>query len=88
VTSAEFPDPRAYLHVAADLRAQIEGGRFGPGQPVPSITALQDRYGYSRQTIAKGLRILEREGLLCRVRGFEYHVPSESIRPLVVPPRG
>jgi DNA-binding GntR family transcriptional regulator len=87
MTSAGFPDPRSYLRVAADLRAEIEAGRFRPGQPVPSITVLQDKYGYSRPTIAKGLRVLEREGLLCRVRGLEYHVPSESLRPLVVPPR-
>jgi len=81
-------DPRRYLRVAADLRAEIEGGRLRPGQPAPSIAALQRGYGYNRATIAKGLRVLEGEGLLCRVRGLEYHVPSEWIRPLVVPPRG
>jgi DNA-binding GntR family transcriptional regulator len=81
----ESPDPRRYLRVASDLRVEIRDGLFLPGQPVPSITALQRRYGYSRPTIAKGLRALEREGLLCRVRGLGYHVPSESLSLLVVP---
>jgi GntR family transcriptional regulator len=82
-----FPDPRPYLRVASDLRAQITGGGLEPGQPIPTIAALQDKYGYGRQTIAKGLRVLEHEGLLCRVRGLGYHVPSRSLAPLVVPPR-
>lgn len=82
-----FQDPRPYLRVAADLRAQITGGILEPGQPVPTIGALQDKYEYGRQTIAKGLHVLEQEGLLCRVRGLGYHVPSRSLAPLVVPPR-
>jgi DNA-binding transcriptional MocR family regulator len=83
-----FSDPRKYLRIAEDLRAQIAGGTLAPGEPIPSITIMQDKYGISRQTIAKGLRILEREGLLCRVRGEGYYVPSESLAPLIVPPRG
>jgi GntR family transcriptional regulator len=82
-----FSDPRPYLRVAADLRVQITGGILVPGQPVPSIPVLQSTYGYSRQTIAKGLHVLEREGLLCRIRGLGYYVPSESLTPLIVPPR-
>jgi DNA-binding GntR family transcriptional regulator len=85
--TAGFSDPRKYLRIAEDLRAQIVGGTLVSGEPIPSITVLQDKYGISRQTIAKGLRILEREGLLCRVRGEGYYVPSESLAPLIVPPR-
>jgi DNA-binding GntR family transcriptional regulator len=87
VVAVAFPDPRPYLRVAADLRAQITGAVLEPGQPIPTIGALQDKYGYGRQTIAKGLRVLEQEGLLCRIRGLGYHVPSRSLAPLVVPPR-
>jgi hypothetical protein len=87
VVSAIFHDPRPYLQIAAYLRAEIEGGALRPGQPVPSIEVLRGRFGYSRSTVGKGLRVLEREGVLCRVRGLGYHVPSPSLGPLVVPLR-
>jgi DNA-binding GntR family transcriptional regulator len=82
----QHSDPRPYMQIAARLRSQIADGCFTAGQPIPSITVLCEQYGYSRQTISKGLRVLEREGILCRIRGLEYHVYSPSLSPLVVPP--
>ena len=81
------PDPRPYMQVAAGIRAAIAAGTLTSGQPVPTIPVLCRQHGCSRSTAGKGLRLLEREGLICRVRGLGYYVPSESIKPLIVPPR-
>jgi DNA-binding GntR family transcriptional regulator len=75
------------MKIAAAVRERISGGSLVPGKPVPTITELCQLYGYSRGTVRKGLRILEGEGLLCRVRGLGYYVPSESLSPLVIPSR-
>jgi hypothetical protein len=83
-----YRDLRRYVRIADAVREQIAEGSLVPGQPVPTITELCLRYGHCRATISKGLRLLESEGLLCRVRGLGYYVPSESVSPLVVAPRG
>lgn len=70
----------------SSLRAIFElispDGSLVPGEPVPSIAVLRRVHGYSRSTVGKGLRMLEAEGLLCRVRGLGYYVASESLAPL------
>ena len=81
------PDPRRYLKIAGDIREQVANGTLAPGKPIPAITVLCRQYDYSRGTVRKGLRILEQEGILCRVRGLSYYVSSESLAPLVTPPR-
>jgi GntR family transcriptional regulator len=80
-------DPRRYIKLAAIIREQVTDGTLVPGMPIPSIRLLCQEYEYSRGTVAKGLRILEQEGILCRVRGLGYYVSSQSLTPLVVPPR-
>jgi len=65
-------DPRRYMKIA--------GG-------IPAITVLCQQYEYCRGTVARGLRILEQEGILCRVRGLGYYVSGNSLAPLVMPPR-
>lgn len=67
-------DPRAYVRIAGLVRAQIEAGTLAPGDPVPSITSLVQEHGVARQTAAKGLRLLETEGLVRRVPGLGYYV--------------
>lgn len=71
-------DPRAYVRIAALVRAQIESGQLAAGQPVPSITTLVQEHGVARQTAAKGLRLLESEGLLYRVPGLGYYVTERK----------
>lgn len=71
-------DPRAYVRIAALVRAQIESGDLTAGQPVPSITSLVQEHGVARQTAAKGLRLLESEGLLHRVPGLGYFVTERA----------
>jgi DNA-binding GntR family transcriptional regulator len=85
-TALPFPDPRPFVQVADDIRAHIGDGSLVPGEPIPSIAVLCRVHGYSRSTVSKGLRLLEAEGLLCRVRGLGYYVASESLAPLVERP--
>lgn len=64
------------MRIAAFVRQGLSEGRWGPGDPVPSITTLSQEYGVARQTAAKALRLLEAEGLLTRVPGLGYFVTS------------
>jgi GntR family transcriptional regulator len=67
-------DPRVYMRLAASLRRQIADGQLRSGQPVTSITVLCQQHGTVRQTAAKAMGVLEREGLILRVPGLGYYV--------------
>ncbi len=67
-------DPRLYMQTAKLLRTQIEDGTLKPDGQALSISALCRRTGQSRQTVAKGLQLLEREGWLTRIPGRGYYV--------------
>jgi len=58
-------DPRpAYVQVASSLRAGILTRQYGPGQKLPSGSALAQQYGVARMTIQQAIRILRDEGLI------------------------
>jgi GntR family histidine utilization transcriptional repressor len=63
---AELP---AYEQVKAWIRGHIASGQWRPGDPVPSESALMDRFGVSRMTVNRALRELAAEGLVHRVQG-------------------
>lgn len=67
-------DPGAYRRVVEAVHQQIVDGTLCSGQAAPSITSLSERYGHARQDCAKGLRMLEDEGLLTRVPGLGYYI--------------
>lgn len=63
--------------VAHALRDAILGGRYGPGDPLPSERSLADQFGVNRSTIREGIHRLEAWGLVevrqggsTRVRDF------------------
>lgn len=72
------PDPRKYIRLAAELRAQIEDGTLAPGKPVPSRTQLAAQTGWSPITCVKALRLLEKEGFLSRYPGLGYYVRQQN----------
>lgn len=74
--SANEPDPRAYVRIAAGVRGQILSGALAPGTPSPSVTALAREHGRARATCARALRLLADEGLLTRYPGLGYYVRS------------
>ena len=63
------PDGPRYRAVAAELRAQIESGELGPGDPLPSEAMLGHRYGISRGTARHALAELEGAGLVEAIHG-------------------
>jgi DNA-binding GntR family transcriptional regulator len=73
-------DPRAYMRVAAAVRRQIAEGCLAPGASLPSITVLCREHALSRQTVGKGLRLVEEEGLIYRVPGLGYFVSWDTGR--------
>jgi GntR family transcriptional regulator len=72
-------DPRIYMRIAADLRAQIQDGRLKPGEPVPSIARLRQETGISRKTISKGIRVLADEGLISQFWGRGLYVTDPGM---------
>jgi DNA-binding GntR family transcriptional regulator len=72
-----FVDPRRYMHVADRVRTQIREGRLHPGDHVSRSKLLADT-GYSIRSVAHGLQVLEREGLLARIPGLGYYVTGNT----------
>jgi len=58
-----------YAQVAADLRAAILRGDFGPDEQIPTEAELCARYDVSRFTVREALRQLQNEKLIRRKRG-------------------
>ncbi|WP_433230909.1 GntR family transcriptional regulator [Actinomadura formosensis] len=56
-------------NIAANLRHQVETGRFQPGDALPSEAQLSRRYGVSRTTARAALLALEAAGLVTCVHG-------------------
>ncbi|MFJ1581797.1 GntR family transcriptional regulator [Streptomyces sp. NPDC088197] len=59
--TAERPE---YLRIAAEIREQISGGTYGPGDKLPTLPELGDVYGVSETTIRNALAVLRSEGLI------------------------
>ena len=53
-----------YEAIYNKLRNQIFSGRFRPGDLLPSENQLCGEFGASRETVRKGLKALEQEGLI------------------------
>ncbi|MEV6036083.1 GntR family transcriptional regulator [Nonomuraea sp. NPDC052116] len=60
------PEPQtgSASRIAADLRAAIADGRFGPGAKLPTVRDLMEQYGVSRNTASKAVAQLSTEGLI------------------------
>jgi DNA-binding GntR family transcriptional regulator len=71
------PDPRIYVRIAEDLRQKIRTGVIESNTPV-SITYLSQEWGASRQTAAKAVHALARDGLLRRYPGVGYYVIART----------
>lgn len=58
---------RVYTQIADRLRERICSGEFPPGSALPSEAALGRAFGVARNTVRRGLAILEDEGLLVTI---------------------
>ncbi|WP_063759537.1 GntR family transcriptional regulator [Kitasatospora sp. NRRL B-11411] len=63
-------DERApYVQVADIIRAEIAAGERAPGDKLPSVKKLAERFGLAEMTVHSGLRILREEGLIVATPG-------------------
>ncbi|MEZ1969246.1 GntR family transcriptional regulator, partial [Staphylococcus aureus] len=51
-----------YEHIAKQLNAFIHQSNFKPGDKLPNVTQLKERYQVSKSTIIKALGLLEQDG--------------------------
>ncbi|MGW0561160.1 GntR family transcriptional regulator [Streptomyces sp. NPDC003016] len=58
-----------YVQVAEYLRRQIQSGKLGPGDKVPSSRELQEKFGLASATVQNAFRMLKSEGLIYSVQG-------------------
>lgn len=66
--------------IADQLRTQVTGGEYLPGDRLPSENALMAQHGVSRTTARAALAILRHEGLVEARRGAGVFVrPAESL---------
>jgi GntR family transcriptional regulator len=74
-------DRRApYLQVAGALRQAIRAGTFRPGDRLPTVAELADRYGVAKMTVHRALSSLRDEGLVIswQGRGTFVREPAEA----------
>ena len=57
-----------YRSIADDLRAAITSGEYQPGQTIPTLDELQDRYQVGKETARRAVAILQAEGLVVPIR--------------------
>ncbi|MFJ4619688.1 GntR family transcriptional regulator [Streptomyces sp. NPDC088812] len=58
-----------YQHAADELRRDILQGRIKPGEQMPAIRELQERFGVANMTIRSALNVLRDEGLVYTIHG-------------------
>lgn len=58
-----------YHRVKLHLKAELQHGRWKPGELMPSEAELVAQFGISRMTVNRALRELQTEGLVERVQG-------------------
>src|SRR5437773_10892340 len=74
--AAEFP----HRQIAAQLRARIHRGEWGPGERLPSIPAIAAMYGVAKQTVQRTVDQLRVEGLLITKPGSGTYVRGTKRR--------
>ncbi|MFF0012923.1 GntR family transcriptional regulator [Streptomyces sp. NPDC005374] len=67
-----------YQHAADEIRRDILQGRIKPGEQMPSIRELQDRFGVANMTARSALNVLRDEGLIYTIHGRGSFVADHS----------
>ena len=58
-----------YLEIAEAIRRLIVSGELQPGDRLPSVRAMAERWGCTPNTVSRGYALLSREGLVVGHRG-------------------
>lgn len=67
-------DSPKHLALSRQLAAEINSGKYRPGDRLPSEAQLVKRFGVSRPTVGRALRDLEVQGLIARRAGSGTYV--------------
>jgi GntR family transcriptional regulator len=70
-------DPRAYVRVYVQLKAQIEGGELAAETRL-NIGLVADEHDVSRDTVQRALQLLEADGLIERYAGLGWYVAERA----------
>lgn len=73
-----------YAAIYSAIRTQIFSGQFKPGDLLPSESHLCQKYHASRETVRKGLRQLENEGLIFARPKVGYFVSQPNHNDMVL----
>lgn len=74
--AAEHP----HRQIAAQIRAQVRRGDWGPGERLPSIPAIAASYGVAKQTVQRAVDQLRVEGVLITKPGSGTYVRGTKRR--------
>jgi DNA-binding GntR family transcriptional regulator len=66
-------DPRAYMRVFTQLKAQIEAGTLAVGARL-NIQRIADEHDVGRDTVQKAIGLLEEVGLVERWPGLGWYI--------------
>lgn len=69
-------DRAVYQQIADILRQRVREGAYAPGSKLPSETELIEEFDVTRQTVRRGLAVLQQEGLTEASRGKGVFVRS------------
>ncbi|MFD7509997.1 GntR family transcriptional regulator [Streptomyces sp. NPDC059853] len=58
-----MPDGTGYAEIAAYYRQQIQDGHLKPGERMPSLRDVRDRFGVAQTTANRAYRVLKQQGL-------------------------
>ena len=62
-------DRQPSRRIADEITLAVVSGAIGPGDKLPSTSALMERYGVANQTVQNAMRLLKDVGLIYTVRG-------------------
>lgn len=72
-------DGSLWREIGAALRKEIDEGRYGPGQKLPSEAELAKRFSVNRHTVRRALSELQNEGLTYSRRGAGVFVTARPM---------
>jgi DNA-binding GntR family transcriptional regulator len=67
-----------YRRIAADLRGAITSGFVAPGDPLPTMKSLAERYGVALSTAHRAVSVLVDAGLVNASRGVRATVADSE----------
>jgi len=70
---------KLYMEIAEEIRREIEEGAFRPGDRLPTLRELAERFGVSRATVREALSALRGQGLVEFRHGMGTYVRTASV---------